>query len=214
MKRLLVIGLILAVSFAGTAMAKETVLSFEVGALNPKAVESGVNFRLGSSWQLDERVEFGASLGLFRKSTTDEETVHYKDPVTGAEFDSVFTNFESSVTMIPVMANLMLKIPIEDAPIIPFLTGSIGYNFLWHSFDNYESKEGETNFYSGFGYTIGAGVIYPFGTNSALFGQVMYNGGSPSRSEDSAIGLPTRTEIDMSGIGFMIGLRFHGWKDY
>ena len=80
----------------------------------------------------------------------------------------------------------------------------------WDSFNNYVTKDKETQFFSGFGYRLMVGGLYPLGSRSAFLAEIFLNGAEPSHKADSELGLPTRTKIDMSGMGFRIGFRLGG----
>ena len=195
---------------AGAVYAQYNMSYFQVGSFNPKATDSGLILGFGTAKMVDERVELGISLDMFTKQRIDEERISWEDTVTNVVIDTVITNFKSTVYMFPIMAYACVNFPVEF-PIIPYVSGSIGYTLLWNSYDNYVTSAGETNFYGGFGYILAAGGMYPLGSKSAFIAEIFYNSNKPSHSEKTEIGLPTRTEVDMSGLGIAIGLKFGGF---
>ncbi|NQS98449.1 MAG: hypothetical protein HQ591_08350 [candidate division Zixibacteria bacterium] len=195
---------------AGAVYAQNSLSYIQIGSFNPKAADSGLIIGFGTAKMVDERVELGISLDIFTKQRTDEERISWEDPVTNVVIDTVITNFESTIYMFPIMAYACVNFPVEF-PITPYVSGSIGYTLLWNSYDNYVSGAGETNYYGGFGYRFAVGGMYPLGSKSAFIAELFYNSSKPSHSEETAIGLPTRTEVDMSGLGICLGLKFGGF---
>ncbi len=208
-RKFLVFTLILLV-LTPAAFAKRDAYYINAGVFNPKATDSGLMIHLNTSRVFDEKVDFGVSLDFYSKTSTDDQRITWQDPNTNTSIDTVVTSFESRKVMLPVMAELSIRIPVEF-PVYPLIKAGLGYAFLWNSFDNYKTKESETQFYHGMCWRLGIGGMYRLGHSSALTVEGFYNGCKTSRKEDSVIGLPTRTEIDMSGLGFMVGLRLGGF---
>jgi hypothetical protein len=69
----------------------------------------------------------------------------------------------------------------------------------------------ETRFYSGFAWQVGAGVSVPMSRNSDVFAEALYLGGTPSKDEGKELGLPVRTEVDMSGLMIRLGIRLYNF---
>lgn len=189
------------------ALATERATYLNIGYLEPSATDGGLLFGVNTVKDIDERVELGLSLDYFGKTRTDDETVRYRDPNTNTIGERVVTNFESRVHMIPALMNIGIRF-FNDTPFVPMIHAGVGYSLLWNSYDNYDTGEGETNFYHGFAWRAGAGMLYLIGSESALSLEVFYFGAKPSRKEDdSASGLPVRTRLDMSGIVVRVGFR-------
>ncbi len=196
----------LSCAFAG---GRENVTNIQAGWLNPDAMDSGFIIKAGWGREIDEMVELGLSLDFFNRRKSGEEVIRGEDS-TGARIDTVVQNYKTSSFMFPLMANLTIKVPVEY-PIFPYFDAGLGYVFLWNSYDNYFTGEGDTKFYSSFCWRIAAGGFYQLGSNSALTAELFYFGGKPSHSEeDSGRGLPTRTEVNMSGLGFRMGIKLFG----
>jgi len=203
--------LVIAFLLAGSAFAQK-VTYLEIGSFNAKATDPGIFLSFGSGKEFDERVELGVSLDLFVSDHTDEESVFIENPLDpyGPPIEQVVTNFESSVTMIPLMGNVLVRFPIEF-PVIPYAGGGIGYTLLWYKFDNYDTGDSDTQAFGGFTYRLQAGAMYPLGSRSAFLAEIFMNGAKPSHKEETDIGKPTRSEIDMSGLGIRIGFRLGGF---
>ncbi len=209
MRKLLLLPVLLGFILSADGFAQSSVYNIKVGMLNPKATDTGFTISFGSSREFDDRVDLGISLDFLSKRRDDEETISWKDEDSGTTIDTVVTNFESSITMLPLMVNLTVRFPMES-PFLPYGTAGLGYNLLINKYNNYESGDEETNLYRGFCYRLGVGTLYPIGSNSSLIVELFYFISNPSHSEDTSFGLPVRTELNMSGIGLHIGVRLGG----
>lgn len=210
MRRIAVFVMMALLVTASSALAKRTAYYMAAGVLNPKATDSGLMIHVNSSRVFDDKVDFGVSLDFFSKTAEQEETVITGTDPSGADYDVIQTSMESHIYMFPVMAEVAVRVPMEF-PLTPLVKAGLGYALLWNSFDNYETGEGETKFYGGLCYRLTLGGMYRLGHSSAFTVEAFYNGCKTTRSEESGIGLPTRTEVDMSGMGIMIGLRLGGF---
>lgn len=190
---------------AGGLSAQESATIINIGSFNPKATDSGFIFGVGQSRIFDERVELGFSIDLFSNKYTDETSVP-DTLISGTQTNTKQVSLETNTIYIPLLANLTVKMPVEF-PIIPYIGVGIGYSMLWDTYKNYEDDIKDTKFFSGFGWRLAAGGLYPLGSRSAITGEVFFNGGKPSRSEDVEEGLPTWQEVDMSGLGFRLGIK-------
>ena len=195
---------------AGAVYAQNSLSYIQVGSFNPKAADSGLMIGLGTAKMVDERVELGVSLDLFISERLDETDSTYYDTAYGADVTQKLTLFKSNLIMIPLMAYVNIKMPVEF-PVVPYLSGSIGYDFVWNKFDDYQLNKDGTKFYGGFGWKIAIGGMYPLGSRSAFNAEIFYHGGKPTRNEDSIGNLPIRSEVDMSGLGVVVGLKFGGF---
>lgn len=208
-KKVILSVLVLSMLLCGSAFAQKLTY-IKIGSFNPKATDGGLIISLGTSKEYDDKVELGVTLDFFTKERVDEIDSTYYDPDAGWDVTQKVTIFDSDIIMIPLMANLTARFPIEF-PIIPYVSGSIGYIMLWNKFNDYLEDDSGTKYYGGLGWRIAGGGMYPLGAQSAIVAEIFYNGGTPSRSEDSAGNLPIRTEVDMSGLGFSFGIRLGGF---
>ena len=208
MKKLVLFAALLLFVFS-SAYSQHNLSYFQIGSFNPKATDAGLILCFGTAKMVDERVELGVSLDMFTKRSVNEEEVGSGEVTGGVQQDTIITNFESTVYMFPLMAYTCINFPVEF-PVTPYITGAIGYTFLWSSYDNYIENKSETNYFGGFCYRFGVGGLYPLGARSAFVAELFYNSSKPSHKEDVQEGMPTRTEVDMSGMGFRIGLKFGG----
>lgn len=211
-----VMSVLIALMMAGGASASETLAGVNVGLYNPEATDSGLLISGMAGMEIDERIDVTFTLDWYRKTFEENTAVYQDDNQGGTDIGIVVPNFESSVTMIPLMANVKLKIPLDgaiDAPLVPYLKGGLGYILTWYGYDNYDTDENETQFYGGFGLRLGIGGMYQIGSNSRVTLEVFYQSSSLEREEeDPEIGRPVVSELDMSGLGVTVGLQFGGMR--
>ncbi len=198
------------------ALATEPVYGVKLGLHNPKATTTGLLFGFTAGSEIDERFDAGLGIDFFRKTYT--ETTEIVDPNGGGQINPTIEvpDFESSVTMIPIMANVKFKIPMGSDfqyPLLPYVQLEGGYVLSWYGFTNYETDEDESKFFGGWGLRFGVGAMYQIGSSSRVSLDVYYMSAKLSREDDNEeIGRPVITELDLSGVGIRIGLLFGGGK--
>lgn len=187
--------------------AQSKYTEFKVGILGPKAAESGFFGGIQVGRAVDQNVGIGIQFDVYKKTYEKEETIN--DGVeNGLPVNTKQTLLEQSTWMFPLFFNFQYLGPITRG--IDFkVTAGLGYEFLYTKYTNYDENKDKSYFYHGFAWHVDAGASYHLGRASDLFGEVTYHAGKPSRSEDNVNGFPTRTEVDMSGLGFRIGLRIY-----
>ena len=209
MRKITVLSILLIFTAAvSSVFAQGTSTSIQLGWFSPQATETGFIIGLGQSKVFDEKVELGISLDFFNNKYTDEKTVAVDTTGTGTNINTRQASLETNTMMFPLMANLTIKIPVVF-PLEPYISGSLGYVLLWDNYKNYEDNVEETKFFSGFAWRASAGLAYQLGSRSDITAEVMYIGAKPSRSEGEENGLPTWTEVDMSGLAFRLGVRLY-----
>jgi hypothetical protein len=206
MKKLIIatLGIFLMINITN-AQSKYT--EFKVGLLKPKAAEGGFYGGIQMGRAVDRNVGIGIQLDVYKKTYKKEETVS-QGVENGLPVTTIQTTLEQNTWMFPLFFNFQYVGEISKG--IDFkATAGLGYEFLYTKYVNFEDDKNKSYFFHGFAWHIDAGVSYQLSRASDLFGELTYHGGKPSRSEDNADGFPTRTEVDMSGIGFRIGLRIY-----
>lgn len=192
------------------ALAQNSLFQVKVGLYNPDATDTGFMFTGAVGTEIDQRVDVTLTGDFYRKTFEDVERIRVEQD--GADLIEVRPNFESSVTMLPLMGHVRLKFPLGDKvqyPILPYIQGGAGYVLAWHAWDDADTGESDTNFYHGFGLQFALGAMYPIGEASRVNLELYYQVSSLEREEDTELGL-VRTELDMSGIGIRLGLQFGG----
>ncbi len=209
MKHILTILMILI--FSAGIFAQGSFTDFKIGLLMPSDAETGFIGGIGFGKMVDEKVGAGLELNYYGKTFT-KETKVAEDPATiGTTGSSTYvTEIENSTTLIPIMFNVVLVTQAGPNFDLRF-TGGVGYELLWVNENNYQDGYEDTRFYSGFAWQVGAGASIPMSRNSDIFAEAMYHGGSPSKDEGKELGLPVRTEVDMSGFMVRLGIRLYNF---
>ena len=184
---------------------------FRFGTLNPKDAKSGLILGVRVGRDFDNMILVGFSADLFWKKYTEESEI--ADSVTsgGTVITTVQRDVDYTTLILPLMFTADVKIPIENSPIRPYFGGGIGYQLLFNKEENFEQDISDSRFYSGFGYQLQVGAEYEMSPHTGFYLEGFYNGCKAKRGEDSAAGLPTWEEVDISGFGFRIGLTLIGW---
>ncbi|MBN2416150.1 porin family protein [bacterium] len=202
-----VISVLLVTVLAGTAAAQNLrMLELRGGHFNPKDAKSGMI--LGGTYGIsfDERVSLGFGLDIFHKGYKKESTVATEVSESGVVENTVTRTLEYSTTLVPLSLNLDIRLPFEP-PFCFYIGGSLAFEMLFNSENNYEEDIKEKRFYSGFGWMARAGVEYAIGRRSALILEAFYNNCRVSSDAKKKEGLPVWKEVDMSGLGFRAGVR-------
>jgi hypothetical protein len=148
----------------------------------------------------DENLGWAFEAQYFWRTYTQEYTT---------EPQTIVTEIENSTKMLPVMGKIIYLSQIAPSLDIR-ISGGIGYAFLWNKEANYIEGQEESNSFSGFAWEIGAGISIPISRAADFFGEINYFYSTPSRDAGKTVeGLPQRTEIDMSGLLFRVGVRFY-----
>jgi hypothetical protein len=200
--------LLIVVTAFSSLPAQEKFTEFQAGILIPADAKTGFLGGFTFGRMVDESIGWGIELDCYRKTYTKETTVD-STTLSMVQEHVVQTEIENATTMIPVYFKIILHTQI--APKLDLRAGGgIGYEFMWNSETNYLLHKDDSRFYSGFSWQIGGGLSLPLSRASDLFLDLSYHGGSPSRSKsENKLGLPIRTEVDMSGFMIRAGLRLY-----
>jgi hypothetical protein len=190
--------------------AQNSFTDFKVGLLMPSDAQSGFLGGINFGRSVDENIGTSVGVDIYRRSYTKETTISEYNEGEGA-FREVAREIDQSITLIPIYFQLHFVGGLSQALQLRF-SGGVGYELLWNNITNYNTNEDKTRFFHGFGWNVSGGVSYPLSRASDVFGEIMYHSGKPSRDAgETEDGLPVRSEIDMSGIGFRFGLRIYGF---
>jgi hypothetical protein len=197
------------VSFIGTAFPQNKMTEFNVGILAPTDAESGFFGGINLGRMVDEKIGISLGIHVYHSSYTKESKVGEDDGSGQIVISQTATELDQSATLIPLLFQLHYTGPITQALDLK-VTAGLGYEFLWNSINNFKEGKERTDFFSGFGWQVAAGISIPISSASDFYGEVLYHGGTPSSDEGKTQeGLPLRTEVDMSGLGIRIGLRLY-----
>lgn len=202
--------LIISIALTGLTFAQNKMTEFNVGLLAPTDAESGFFGGVNIGRMVDEKIGISLGLHVYHSSYTKEEKVG--DGTSGqTQSSSIATELEQSATLIPLFFQLHYVGAITEALDLK-VTAGLGYELLWNSYTNFAQKIDDTDFLSGFGWLISAGVSLPISSASDFYGEVLYHGGSPSKDAGkNELGYPVRTEVDMGGLGVRIGIRLYNF---
>ena len=206
MKKLLLLFVIL--TAVSMVPAQEKFTEFQAGVLIPADAKTGFLGGLTIGRMVDESVGWGIEIGIYRKTYTKETTVDSTSTSMVVEH-TVQTEIENATTMVPL--NFKIIVHTQIAPKLDLRAGAgIGYEFMWNSETNYVLHKDDTRFYSGFCWQVGGGLAFPISRASDFFVDLSYHGGSPSRGDTkNSLGLPVRTEVNMSGFMIRGGIRLY-----
>ncbi|MBN2088646.1 hypothetical protein JW964_03490 [candidate division KSB1 bacterium] len=193
-----------------TAEARSlTASTIKIGTLNPKDAKSGFILGFNHGMVIDERVDVGFSADLFRKTYKKDVQIASQEYAQGINEKTYQREMEFTTMVIPLMATIDLKMPLSNYRPSPFLYihGGLGWEMMFNSEKNYVDNTKESRFYSGFGYMVGAGLLYELGSRSAIIAELGYNGCRVSRDQKKVEGLPVWDEVNISGLMLRIGIR-------
>ena len=173
---------ILIILLAGlSAIYAQTKFSeFKVGLINPANAKTGFFGGVTFGRAIDNNISVGMAFDFYRSSYTKETIINKVEISPGVFEDEKAVGLEQSTTLIPLFFNIQYQGPMTRF-INLRITAGLGYEFLWNSFQNYNTKKDVTRFYSGFGWHLGAGIAYELSKASDVFAQVTYHSGAPSR---------------------------------
>ena len=207
MKKLSLLVWLLLFPLTGALGQGTPILEIRGGYLNPKDTDAGLI--LGGSYgiSIDERVDLSLGIDYFRKNYTKETEVADTSFVSGVQERTVVRELEYNTSLLPISANVNIRMPFQP-PLYWYFGGSISYQFLFNEENNYEKGISEKRTYKGWGWMLRAGIEYTIGSRSSIIAEAIYNIGKVKRDTDQVQeGLPIWDEVDVSGLGFRVGLR-------
>ena len=187
----------------------QSVTNIKFGVFNPEDAKTGFIVGFTTGRQVDERLDFSLGADLFIRRFTQGSTVDTSETSPGGTTSTlVQTELSYSIYALPVMVHLDFHI-LPYAIFQPYIGVAGGYEILFSREANYITDDKKNQFYGGFGWQLMIGGAYPLGSASSLIGEVFYNGCTVRRSKgDSEFGFPIHEELDFSGLGLRVGLRF------
>jgi hypothetical protein len=205
--------LLLTVIFALSVQNSSAQLRFSgvrLGYLDPKGSKAGLILGMDLTAQVDESVELGLSLSGFRRSYQETTEIAQQVSEGGLVEKTVNKTLEFTTFFVPIMGEAIVH--FGDDAFHPFANFGLGYEMLWNKENNFEEGKNERRYYSGFTWLLGGGFQYRIGSRSAFMGELFYHNATVKRGENkNSQGLPTWSEVDLSGLGFRGGLRFGLW---
>jgi len=199
---------VILVFFTTTLVSAQGVKILELrgGYLNPKGTKAGFIFGGSYGISIDERVDLSLGVSFFHKNYQKESAVADTNYVSGVHETTVMKELEYNTTLLPVFANVNIRIPFQP-PVYWYLGGGFSYQFLFNTENNLEKQIKEKRNYRGFGWTARAGIEYNIGSRSSVILEAFYNNCQVKGNKEKKEGLPVWDEVDVSGLGFRAGLR-------
>ncbi len=186
----------------------QSVFSVKAGTFNPTDAKSGFFFGIATGRQVDERLDFSLGADLFIRKFTQKSTIDTTESSGLIDPEDLQTEIEYSLYALPITVQFTIRV-LPNAVVKPYLGLAGGYEIVFSREVNYLYDIKSSRFYGGFGWQLMLGGEVPLGSASALLGEILYNNATVKRSKGSSEqGLPIHEELDFSGLGFRIGLRF------
>jgi hypothetical protein len=219
---LLMIGFLLLQSYAALqAQAPKlgSFTEFRVGQLDPKDTKSGTLFGLAFGNGIDDKLYWEFEANYFRKSFTEGTVV--PDTVSGGTIISTKqVELDYTTTILSLFFGFVFENRFGGAE--PggsqsgfYFRGSAvgGWEFIWSKERNFVDDISRTRKFDGPGFQLTAGLGYRISYSGILYVDALYNGAigktGETRTEE---GLPTFEQIDVTGVGFRVGLNLYNIK--
>ena len=185
--------------------------SFHGGFFKPESADGGFIWGVRQLKFIDSKLTFGTGFDMLYLNYDDEKELGAKDPTGNVDVIKVEKSVDLKTYYFPVNASLILELPIN--PKLNFC-GSFeaGWGLLWESVyraeeDNFNEVD-DIKFYHGFNYRVTAGVKYPLGEKSHIFGRALFSGAKLKRDVEKTDTGIIWDEVDMGGFGIIGGVGF------
>jgi len=198
--------LLLLISFSATQA--QSMFGLSAGYLRPKDTKNGLMFGVNLGSAVDEAVTIGLGADFFQKSYSKMSKVaEEKGPITETTTKEMLVDY--SRIIVPLNLSVRVKIPASRMYDFGyFIRGSVNYHFLWSNEKNYQDNTDETRKFGGMGWQGGGGLYYKVGSRSTLFAEAFFNSCEVKRDvSTSTKSLPVSEFVDLSGVGFRIGVQ-------
>lgn len=183
------------------------VLGLNVGYRNPKGARAGFSVGAYYGFAADEAVDLTVGFDYFRKSYSEITEVARENFPSGVEEVTVRKVLDYRTTILPVYGAVTIRMPI-DYTMSVYLRGGVGYSFLFNHERNYEDNVEAKRTYRGMSWRFGFGIMSRLAGRSLVEIGVVYHSAEVEREKhESPKGLPVWKSVDLSGIGFVAGLR-------
>ncbi len=181
--------------------------SFHGGFFKPASADGGFIWGVRQLRFIDSKLTFGAGFDMLYLNYDDEKELGFKDETGIVDVIKVEKSVDIKTYYFPVTASLILELPIN--PKLNFC-GSFeaGWGLLWEKVYRAEDEIDDVKFYHGFNYRVTAGVKYPLGEKSHLFGRALFSGAKLKRDVEKTDTGIVWDEVDMGGFGIIGGVGF------
>ena len=195
---------------AQNSPAQLHISGIRLGYLDPKDSKAGLLLGMDLTGKVDESVELGATVSVFRRNYQRITSVARSVNAGGLVETTVQKELEFTTFFLPIMGQAIIHFSEDDFHW--FANGGLGYEMLWNNENNFVDGKKERRFYSGFAWMVGGGFQYRIGSRSAVIAEIFYHDARVKRNETkSKQGLPVWSQVNLAGLGFRGGLRFGLW---
>jgi hypothetical protein len=194
---------------AQNSSAQLHISGIRLGYIDPKDAKAGLMLGMDLTGKVDESVELGATVSVFRRNYQKFTTVAQSVSAGGLVETTVQKDLEFTTFFLPILGQAIIHFSEDDFHW--FANGGLGYEMLWNHENNFVDGKKERRFYSGFAWMAGGGFQYRLGSRSAVIAEVFYHDARVKRNETKKAGLPVWSQVNLSGLGFRGGLRFGLW---
>ena len=205
---ILVFGLLTVLSAGSFGMGSSASHTIRFGFYNPVDAKAGIALGYIFGKPIDEMVAVGVGGDLYFKSYVKETVVATEDTLFSGEVQTIEREMDFSSYLLPLHATIMVDLPMDVSGFTPYITGDLGFSFLINREVNYLTDESDTKFFAAFTWCLGGGMKYQLGSSSSALFELYYNNAKlKNKHTKTDAGLPVYNEINMSGLGFRIGLQ-------
>jgi hypothetical protein len=194
---------------AQNSSAQLHISGIRLGYIDPKDSKAGLILGMDLTGKVDESVELGAAVNVFRRNYQKFTTVAQSVSAGGLVETTVQKDLDFTTFFLPIMGQAIIHFSQDDFHW--FANGGLGYEMLWNNENNFVDGKKERRFYSGFAWMAGGGFQYRIGSRSAVIAEIFYHDATVKRNESKKQGLPVWSQVNLSGLGFRGGLRFGLW---
>ncbi len=189
---------------------KSSFIEFKFGTMRPEDTDQGNLLGFSTGRRLDDRLYWGFEFNHFKSSFQKETTV--------AEFDSGGINFRDKQLELDFttrIVSMFLQISYElrlapQSPVYLRASGGGGLELIWNNENNFLNNVERTRFFNAFGWQVTGGVGIRISKSGIIFFDGLYNSAVATKKLEPQNGLPTFREIDISGVGFRVGVNVFG----
>jgi hypothetical protein len=193
-----------------SAFAQAPFTEFKVGYFHPEAAEAGYMFGLNLGRMIDESLSWSFEFNYFQKSYRKETTKLKEEGFIDPEIKALEIQFKTRI--LPILLKLNYEHPLGyRSPFYARASAGLGWEMLWNVEDNYVEDAHQTRFFHGFGWQASGGIGLEISSSANFFADLFYNGSTVKRNKSVDQGLPTWEELDISGLGFRVGVSIVGF---
>jgi len=199
-----VFTLILAASSAYAG--KKDAYTLRVSYYEPESAVAGFTFGGSAGAVFDDIVTLGVGTDVYYRNFTKDSKVATQGYVDGSSSTLYVTEIQYDTVIVPVMAELSIRIPIVWK-LSAFGHGGLGFDIMWTKEQDFATGVSDSRWYAGFAWMGGVGLSYKLGNDTALYAEGFYKHSKVKRNRDDlTVDMPVFEEVDLSGLGVRLGV--------